>query len=37
VPAAYQGAVLSLAGSNYTVEEHVPDGTGWSTLLLQRA
>ena len=37
VPASYQGAALVIPQGSFTVEEHVPDGTGWSTLLLQRA
>jgi hypothetical protein len=37
VPADYAGAALVVGGLTYTVAEHQPDGTGWSTLLLQRA
>ena len=37
VPADYADAALVVGGSTYTVAEHQPDGTGWSTLLLQRA
>lgn len=37
VPADYAGVLLVVGGASYTVAEHQPDGTGWSTLLLQRA
>lgn len=37
VPAEPYGAALALARGNYTVREHVPDGTGVSILLLSEA
>lgn len=37
VPAAVFGKVLALAGGNFTVREHLPDGTGMSLLLLSKA
>lgn len=36
VPAEVYGKTLVLPQGTFTVNEHVPDGTGMSTLLLQR-
>lgn len=37
VPAAVFGKPMVIGGANYTVREHLPDGTGVSTLALQAA
>jgi hypothetical protein len=37
VPASPVGKAAVVSGSNYVVVEHQPDGTGVSTLLLERA
>jgi hypothetical protein len=37
VPADYYGAALQIPQGRYTVREHLPDGTGWSLLLLNKA
>lgn len=37
VPGAVFGATLAIGAAGYTVREHLPDGTGVSTLLLQAA
>lgn len=37
VPAAYYQAALVIPQGSFTVVEHLPDGTGWSLLLLQNA
>lgn len=37
VPADYLDAVLQIPQGSYRVREHLPDGTGWSVLLLTNA
>jgi hypothetical protein len=37
VPADYYGAALVIPQGSFTVREHLPDGTGWSLLLLSKA
>lgn len=37
VPASPVGKAVVVAGANYTVAEHQPDGSGVSTLILERA
>lgn len=37
VPADPSGAALVIPQGSFTVQEHLPDGTGMSLLLLQRA
>lgn len=37
VPASPYGATLVLPQGNFTVREHLPDGTGMSLLLLEQA
>lgn len=37
VPSAYRDAELVIPGAGtYLVRDHVPDGTGWSTLVLTK-
>lgn len=36
VPVLVDGAVLTVSGASYVVVEHRPDGTGISTLVLER-
>jgi len=37
VPSSPVGKSLVIGSTSYTVAEHHPDGTGWSTLLLELA
>lgn len=37
VPADYYGATLVIPQGSFTVREHLPDGSGWSLLLLTKA
>lgn len=37
VPGNVEGQLLVLASGDYTVREHIPDGTGLSLLVLSRA
>ena len=37
VPASPVGKAVVVTGTNYTVAEHQPDGSGVSTLILERA